>query len=129
MLVQNFGSEAYSLFRSDTAIRPNFHRQLVVVGHLTDTSVVDAVIHTGDRRIDGIHRNNPDGLIVTLVTVRLDVTAATACKNSHVKSRARSQRCNMKIRVQDLNIAVRTDITCGNDAFTFSINLEHFLFV
>ncbi|MNW63205.1 hypothetical protein D3C74_413880 [compost metagenome] len=129
MLVQNFGSEAYSLFRSDTSICPNFQRQLVIVRHLTDTSIIDAVVYTGDRSVDRVNWNNTDWLIVAFVPVCLDIAATTACKNTHVKSRTWSQRCNMKIRIEDFNIAVRTDITCGNDAFTLSINLEHLLFV
>ena len=99
MLRQNLCAEAYGLFRPDAAVGPHFQRQFVVVGHLTDTRILHAVIDAGDRRVDRIDRDDADRLILPLVAIRRNITAAAIGEDAHMQSGTVGQCRNVKIRV------------------------------
>ena len=77
MLGQNFSAEAYSLFRTNTSVSPNFQRELVIVGYLAYTRIFHSVVYAADRGEDGIDRDDADRLVIAFIPICLDV-AATA---------------------------------------------------
>ena len=66
---QDFSSTRHGFIRSQAAVGPNFQGQAVIVGDVADTSVGDAKLDARDRRIDGVDRNESNGLILGFVLI------------------------------------------------------------
>jgi hypothetical protein len=102
----------------DAAVRLDLEQQLVVVGALPDAGGAHLVADPQDRREVGVDGDHADRGARTLVLLGRDVAAATADREDHVQARARLERRDLEVRVQDLQVGGRRDVGRGDGAGT-----------
>ena len=118
MVGQNLCTEADRISCGDGRIGPDFERKLVIVCHVAHTGVLHGVVHLVDRRVNRIDGNRSDGHVGRLVLIGRDVSAAVAQRDFHVEGGVGTQRADMKVRIENLDLAVCLDVAGGD--FTFA---------
>ena len=110
--------------RGNTSVRPDFKRQLIIVGNLPDTGVFDVVIYLYNRRMCGIYGNKSNRRRRGLISVRRDIASAHTYGYFHIKTGFFAKCSNMHIRVKNLNIGIRLDIRRSNFAFVVHFDIS-----
>ena len=126
---QDSGRLAESFFRTDGTVRPNLHRQLVVVCNVADTRICNGIIDAQNRRENGINRNDPDNMVRFLVLVRRDVSAAALHRHFHMKRTVVVERRDMEFRIQDFNVRIHSDVGSRNFLCPVHIQTDGFRLV
>ena len=111
MLSQDFRGQRNRLLRPDHPIGPNLQGELIVINALAHTGGFHIIIHFINRSVDRINRKLADHTRrhVLLIPFCGDIPAAFVQGQFHIQLRAFAQRCNVHLRVQDLNLAVALD--------------------
>ena len=102
--------------RSDGAVGPDFERQLVVVGDLTETRRFDGVVALAHRRVDGVDRNESDAEIFVEILVGGNVAAAALQAHFHVELAAFADGRDVDVFVENFDVAIGFDHAGGDDA-------------
>src|SRR5579883_1573648 len=63
MAYQNIGTLAQGLIRWNCAVGPDFKNNFIVVCHLSYARMLNGIIYLLHRRVNGIYRDHPDGLV------------------------------------------------------------------
>ena len=75
MVFEQLGGQAHGIRRRNRAVRPDAQRELVVVGHLTQTRGLYGVIHLAKGGVHGVDGNVADRKVLVEVLFRRDVAA------------------------------------------------------
>ncbi len=110
MVCQNLGGQRHGVPSRDGPIRPHFQSQAVVIGHIAHAGVFHHIIDLINRRIEGIHRDQPDHRLGGLVAIGQGITAAMVDGQLHCEFGFGHQRADVMIRVEDLHLAVAADV-------------------
>ena len=94
---------------SDGAVGPDFERELIVVGDLTETRGFDGVIALAHRRVNGIDGNETDAEIFIEILVGGNVAAAALEAHFHIELAAFADRGNVDVFVENFDVAVGFD--------------------
>ena len=125
MLVEDLGSQGYRLLGGDGPIRPYLKGQLVIIGNLADTRILDCVVHFQHRGIDRVHSDDADNrLHLLLVSFRRNVTAAAVNCELHVQMGILIQRSNVKLGIENFYLGVCFDVARGNLALAAAFNVD-----
>ena len=84
----------------------------VVVGNVADTRVLDRVVDALHGGEDGVDGDDADGVLRLLVLVRRYIAASALDGHLDLELARRIQRCDVKIRIQDLDVAAAFDVGC-----------------
>ena len=85
MLAKNFCSKADSLIWSQCAVGVNIQGQLIVIGNLSNTGVLNRHIDTLNWCVNGINRNHTNREIFSLVLVRTYISTALCDCQFHIE--------------------------------------------
>ncbi len=124
MLGEHLGREADGLLGGDGAVGPNLHGQFVVVGDLADAGVVHGVVDLQDRRIDAVHRQNVQIVLLhhqLLVALSGDIAPAFVEGDLHHELAAFVQGGDVPFGVQHLDL-IALDAASSN--FTLTVRLD-----
>ena len=111
MLLHDLGANADTFTGRDAAICPDLEDQFVVVCNLSDAGVLHGEVHSADRGVDAVHGDHSDGSVLIFVLLRQDIPAAFCQIDLHDQRRVLIERCDVQIRIEDLNIDVALDIS------------------
>ena len=90
MLAQNFSCQADCLIRSKSSVCEYIQCQLIKVGNLAHTGILNGHIDTLYRCVDGIHSDHSDWKLVVLVLVCADITTAFCDVQFHIELTVRA---------------------------------------
>ena len=138
---QDFCRKADRLFCRDGAVCPYFQSQLVIVGDLLNTSVVNSIVYLQYWGIDTVDVDLVqrhlidlglvlDGFVAALVAgdlfvlFRRNITLTFVQHDLHAQACIWSQCCNMHTWVQNFDVGITLDRTSGNLAFAFRIDVN-----
>ena len=117
-------AERYCILCGDRAVGPDLQRQLVVIGHVADTSIFNCVVYLIDRRIDRVYRDHADSGLILLVALCGDIAAAIGQSDLHGQARVAHERRNVQVRVEDLDLTIGMDVASGDSAFPACLNID-----
>ena len=125
MLAEHLSRKADSLIRSKRSIGVNIQSQLIVIGNLSHTGVLDGHIDTLNRGVDGIYRDHADRKILALILVSAHIATALGDRQLHVEAtiRTATQCCDDLIRVHDLDVRVSLNISSSDHALALMLNV------
>src|SRR6202035_2273990 len=105
------GGLADRLVRLDGAVGPDFEDQLVPVGFLADTGLLDQEIRLDDRAENRVDRDDADWLALFLVALGGHVALTALDREFHPQAAlVRIQRTDIQLRVDDLDVAGGLDV-------------------
>ena len=116
MLAENFRGKAYDLFSRERAVGPNFKRELIVIGALTDSRAFYVITYFFNRRIDRIDRNVI--YFFRLVVFCAFITSVPSYGNFHIEYSAFIERADVRVLVEYFNFHIGRDISRKNDRGT-----------
>ena len=99
VVAQYLRAERNRIARSDGTIRPNLEREFIIVGQVADTGVLHGVVDLVDRRVDRIHRNDPDGGLMLLVLLCRDIATARSQRDLHGQARIAHQGRDVQVGI------------------------------
>ena len=122
---QNFRCQADSLVRSQGSVGVYVQSQFIVIGNLTHTGILNFQIHTLYRSIDRIYCNHTDRQLFILVLIGAYISATFSNGQFHVKLAvcATVQMCNHHFRIENLDIRIALNISCGYNTFALELNV------
>src|SRR5208282_126956 len=118
--------ESKRIARSDRTVGPDFNRQLVVIGDLSETRRFDGVVALAHRRVHGIDGNESDAEIVLEILVRGNVTAAALEAHFHIEFAALANGRYVDVLIEHLHIAVGFDHAAGNHSRLIGAQVNRF---
>ena len=126
MLAEHLCSQTDCLIGSKCAVGVHIQCQLIIIGNLTHTGILNRHIHSLHRCIDGINRNDTDRQIFALVLVSADIASALCDGELHVQTAVFSatESCNGKIRIHNLNVLIHLDIRCFHHTLALKLNIS-----
>ena len=124
VVTQHLRAERDCVARGNGAVGPNLKREFIIVGQVADTGVLHRVIDLVDRRVDRIHRNDPDGGLMLLVLLSRDIAAARSQRDLHGQARIAHQSSDVQVGIEDLDLAVRVDVTCLDFTLASGLNVD-----
>ena len=116
-MAQDGGGLEQSVVRSQAPVGPDFEDEFVVIGSLTDAGVFDGVFHPGDRRENGIDRDETDGLVGALVFIARGKSAADAHFELGVELVFLVHRADELVGIEDFVALDQLDIAGRDFAF------------
>src|SRR4051812_27280260 len=112
---EDLGGAAERLLRPDRPVGLDLDRELVVVGHLTDTHALDPVVDLADRGEDRIDGDDADGQ--SLGAFGAEIADASLDGQVHLDRHVVRVECHQdQVRVDDLDIGRLGDVSRGNRA-------------
>ena len=127
MLRENLGTERNSFLSGDGSVRPNFNRQLVIVGDLSYAGIFNSVVNFQNGGVNAVDGNRADDISDLLfVAFAGNVTTALVNDDFHIQLCARSQCRDMHPGIQNLDFRVDLDVTSGNFTFALSLDVDGF---
>ena len=99
---KDLGSLLECLFGVNRPVGSNFQIQLLVVGLLLDTVVLDRVLHVLDRREDRVDREGSELAVGRRVLLGRNIAAALADRERHLHLRPRGQVTDHQVGIQNL---------------------------
>ena len=125
MCAQYFCCKADCLIRSQCCICVYVQRQLIVVGNLTYTGILNGEVDTLYRCVNCIDCDHTDRHIRCLTLVCADVSASLCDRKLHVELAVCTaiQMCNNLIRIHDLDILIHLNVSCGYGTFAFKLDV------
>ena len=115
---------AHSFLWTDRAVCPHIEDEAVVVRDIADTCILYGVVDTVHRGEDGINRNDADGVIRTLIPICRNVAAPTLNGHLNLEFPRLIERCDVKFRIEDLNLAAALDVGCGDLPISLRLNAD-----
>ena len=111
MLAENLAGFDQRHLRRQRAVGPDLQDQPVIIGLLADAGVLRAVAHAGHRRINAVHRDQADFLLLGVRDVLRggDISAALGDRQRHVESLILGQRGDDMILVDDRDRGIGFD--------------------
>ena len=113
---------ADSLFRTKRTIGPDFEDQAVIVRDIAYTRILYRVVHALYRGEDGVDWNDTNRVVRLLVLVSRDVATATLDSHLNLELAVFVDRCNVEVRVKDLDVGITNDV--GSRYLFFSLNID-----
>src|SRR4051794_31964729 len=107
---EDLGGLAQRRLRLDRAVRLDVEGELVVVGALADTCLLDGVGDAADRREDRVDRDHADRLVGRLVLLRGAVAAAATDREVKLELRLLVERGDVHVGVEDLDAGGEVDV-------------------
>ena len=123
MLVENLGSERNRFLGGNGAVGHHVQGQLIVVGVAAHAGILHVVAHLVNGGVDGVGIDGADGsrhshaeLLVCelLVTLLRHVSTAAVKDKLHVEALTAGQGSDVVIGIQDLDVGILLDVTCGD---------------
>ena len=114
MIFNQLRRQSKRIARSDRSVRPDLHRQLVVIGDLPQTRRFDGVVALAHRRVHGIDGNESDAQVILKILVRGNVTAAALQAHFHFELAAFAYRRDVNVLVEHFHIAIGFDHAARN---------------
>ena len=124
MIAQDPGAQGHRVTGVDGAVGPDLQSQLVVVGGVAYTGVLNGVIHLAHRGVDGVHRDQADDGLGGLVPVGRDIAAAVGQSQLHAQGGVGTQSGNVQLGVEDLHIGVTLDVAGSDLALAAGLNVN-----
>ena len=121
MLLHYLGTYGHAFTRGDGAIGPYFQYKLVVIRHLTYSSVLHREIHLSYRRIDGISRDDRNRCVLVFVHLRRNISSSPGQIDLHYECSIFLESRYMKILVEYLHIRVSQDVSRSDLLRPYSI--------
>src|SRR5581483_4274921 len=100
---------------SNRAVGPDFERELVVIGDLSETRGLNRVIALAHRRVDRVDRNESDAEVFVEVLIGGDVAAAALQAHFHIELAAFADGRDVNVFVEHFDIAVGFNHAGGNN--------------
>ena len=133
MINQNLGSHGKCLLRIDGTVGPDFHGQFIILGVLTDTGRFNSVGYPFNRCVDGVCKDCTDALgtalVLLLVDVAADITAAVLGPQFHFQAGSLFQMGNFEILVEDFDLRRADNVTGCNCAWSLGRDLQAVYFI
>ena len=128
MSTQNLCCKADYLIRSQCSVCPDIHGQFIVIGYLTYTGILDFIVYTVNRCVDRIYCDHTDRHIICFTFIRTDIASALGDGQFHIQFAVCTavQGCDNLIRIHDYDIGVCLDISSGDNAFAFILDVCNF---
>src|SRR5581483_3171564 len=111
VILDQLGREADRVFRRHAAVGPDFERELVVVGVLTEARGLDVEVDLLDRRVGRVNRDVTDRQVVVEVAVGRDVAAPLLDAHLDADRTALADRGDVNVRIKHLDVRVNLDVT------------------
>ena len=124
MLRQDLGGDGHGVLSRRGGIRPDLQRQLVEIGHVADTRILDRIIDLIHRGIQRVDRDHTNGRLRRLVPISRNIAAAAAHGDLHVQHGIGSERADVQILIQDLHIVVGLDVAGRDFTLAGGININ-----
>jgi hypothetical protein len=112
----SFAARPMRIGGRDGAVGPDFERELVVVGDLTETRGFDGVVALAYRRVHGIDGNEADAEVFVEILVGGSVAAAALEAHFHVELAAFADGRDVDVFIQNLDISIGFDHAAGDHA-------------
>ena len=126
VLDQDAGGLLECVLRSNGAVTLKLEVELLVVGLLLHTVVLDVVLHIPDRGEDGIDENRVDGSLIVLVLLGGHIATALLDAQLDVELDALVEVADHVFRVHDLEGGrVLADVACGEGLLTADHHIDH----
>ena len=123
MLVENLGTERNRFFCCNGSVCQNLEREFIIIGHITsDTSVLNSVADVVNGCVDRVCVDQTDRCaycsteavsVDQLVLVLRYITAAVFKGQFNIKVCTLCKSCKVVIRVENYDIGVLLDVSCG----------------
>ena len=110
MLPEDLGGLDERHFGRHSAVGPDLHGELVVVGLLADAGLLDLVLHAGHGTEHRVERNDPDLLRGLTVLAGRHIAAAVFHDHFQLERHVVGERRDHKILVDHLDRFVRLDV-------------------
>ena len=104
--------------------RPDLDGQLVKVGLITYTGILDRIIDLEDRGIDGVDRDGADRSLGVLVLRGGDIASAVVKHQLHVQRTIGTKGRNRLLRIEYLHLRVRLDVAGGDLALAGGVDID-----
>ena len=124
MVHQDAGAQRNCIPGVDGAVGPHLQGQLVIVGEITHTGVLNGIVDLLDRSVDGVHRDQADDRLGRLVPVGRDIAPAVGQRQLHVEGGIGAQGGDVVVGIQDLHLAVSLDIAGSDLALAVHLNVD-----
>ncbi len=109
MLAEDLGRAADGLFRLQGAVGPDFQRQLIIVGNLAYTGILNGVVHLLNGGEDTVHGDHTDRHVGVLVLVSADIATALIKGQLHLQMGILIQGGDVHIGIDDLDFIIHLD--------------------
>ena len=122
MLVENLGTERNRFFSCNGSVGQNLKREFIIIGRASDTSIINYVVYLVNGGVDRIGVDKTYGCgnagteaicVQKLVLVLRYVATAVFEGKLDIKMRTLSKSCEVVIRVENNDIGVLLDVSCG----------------
>ena len=123
MLIENLGSERYCLFCGNGSVGQHLKSKLVIIRHITHTGILYLVTHIVNRGINRIGVDHADRRSVLLLVLLLgNISSAMIEGQFHAEAGIVRQGCNVAFGIQDLDVRIGFDASCGHFSWSGHLN-------
>ena len=122
MLVENLGTERNRFFSCNGSVSQNLKREFIIIGRASDTSIINYVVYFVNGSVDRIGVDKTYGCgnagteavcMQKLVLVLRNIAATVLKGKLDIKMRSLCKSCEVVIRVENNDIGVLLDVSCG----------------